>query len=172
MSRGGRKRPSPSLDSLYALQLELLQEHRRAVADAAVRRKRIEITLARLESRIEELVQQLEALDAEGASDSAQYQEWALQLRERLAVLEPEADDARRQFNELNSEESRMTVDAQHFGMRVEVLRSFMERIAVDRSAVAARDTTVGPPHGEPDKPADEYALFELDTRVEGTVVK
>ena len=121
----------PDLDYAYQRQLEMLTRVRRAVADLATARKRLELQVQQLE----EVVSKLE----EQRGRAAETDELAAQASDRQAVMAAQLADLRRQLESVRSEEERLNAASRRLELKVNNFRIQKEAI---KAADAAADAT------------------------------
>ena len=121
----------PDLDYAYQRQLEMLTRVRRAVADLATARKRLELQVQQLE----EVVSKLE----EQRGRAAETDELAAQASDRQAVMAAQLADLRRQLESVRSEEERLNAASRRLQLKVNSFRIQKEAI---KAADAAADAT------------------------------
>jgi len=122
----------PDLDTAYARQLEMLTRVRRAVADVATSRKRLELAAGQLEQHIAKLGDQSRKAMAAGRGDLAE------QAGARRAAAEGQLADVRRQYAGLQSEEERITVASQRLQAKVDAFRTRKEAVKAAYTAAQA----------------------------------
>ena len=125
-SRDGR----PDLDYAYQRQLEMLTRVRRAVADIATARKRLELQVQQLE----EIVSKLEEQRGNG-NDAL-----AAQAGDRQAVMAAQLADLRRQLESVRSEEERLNAASRRLQLKVNNFRIQKEAIMAADAAADATD--------------------------------
>src|SRR5712691_446406 len=125
----------PDLDMSYQRQLEILTRVRRAVADVATSRKRLELETAHLEQQIGKLGDQSRKAMEEGRGDLAE------EARARRDAARERLADLRRQYADVQAEEERVTVASQRLQAKVDTFRTRKEAIkAVYTAAQAAAE--------------------------------
>ncbi len=127
------REPRPDLDFAYQRQLEMLTRVRRAVADVATARKRLEL-------RIEQLEQVASKLDAQrGRAQETGSDELAAEARSRQSVLAAHFADLRQQLADVRREEERLNAASRRLQFKVDGFRIKKEAIkAADAAADAA----------------------------------
>jgi hypothetical protein len=123
----------PDLDYAYQRQLEMLTRVRRAVADLATARKRLELQVQQLE----EIVSKLE--EQRGRAAETGHDELAAQASDRQAVMATQLADLRRQLESVRSEEERLNAASRRLQLKVNNFRIQKEAI---KAADAAADAT------------------------------
>ena len=121
----------PDLDYAYQRQLEMLTRVRRAVADIATARKRLELQVQQLE----EIVSKLEEQRGRAPETDA----LAAQASDRQAVMAAQLADLRRQLESVRSEEERLNAASRRLQLKVNDFRIQKEAI---KAADAAADAT------------------------------
>jgi hypothetical protein len=124
--------PHPDLDTAYERQLEMLTRLRRAVADVATSRKRLELQANQLDQQIGRLGEQSRKAMEAGRGDLAE-EAGARRgaTREQLAGLQ-------RQYAGVQAEEERLTVASQRLQAKVDAFRIRKEAIKAARTAAQA----------------------------------
>jgi phage shock protein A len=117
----------PDLDTAYERQLQMLTRVRRAVADMATSRKRLELQAGQLEQQASKLDEQGRRAAGEGRADLAEAAE------EQLAGV-------CREHAELLAEEELITAASQRLQARVDAFRIRKEVIKVAHTADAAAE--------------------------------
>jgi hypothetical protein len=124
----------PDLDYAYQRQLEIMTQVRRAVADVATSRKRLELQIQQLEQAASKLEAQLsQALET--GNDGL-----AAQARDRQPAVAAQLADLRRQFATTRSEEDRLNAASSRLQLRVDNFRTRKEVIAAADAAADAAD--------------------------------
>jgi phage shock protein A len=122
----------PDLDVSYQRQLETLTRARRAVAEVATSRKRLELMAVQLEQQIDKLGDQsLKAMEM-GRGDLAE------QAGIRRDAVQEQLADLRRRYAEVQAEEERLTVASQRLQAKVDAFRTRKEAIKAARAAAQA----------------------------------
>lgn len=125
------KEARPDLDYAYQRQLEMLTRVRRAVADVATARKRLELQIQQLE----EVVRKLQAQRETGGDALAS------QARARQPVVAAQLADLRRQYASVRGEEERLNAASLRLQLKVDDFRIRKEAIkAADAAAEAAAE--------------------------------
>lgn len=122
----------PDLDAAYERQLELLTRVRRAVADVATSRKRLELQAAQLEQQISKLAEQSRKAVEAGHGNPAE------QAETRRGAAEEQLADLRREYADVQAEEERMTVASQRLQAKVDAFRTRKEAIKAGYAAAKA----------------------------------
>jgi phage shock protein A/DNA-binding XRE family transcriptional regulator len=121
--------PREALDYSYERQLEMLQRVRRAVADVATSRKRVELQVSQLEQNAAKLVRQVQdALEA-GREDVAG------DAQTRAAAVQEQLSEMRQQLVALRGEEERLTAASQRLQAKVDAFRTRKETIKASYTA-------------------------------------
>lgn len=123
----------PDLDYAYQRQLEMLTRVRRAVADVATARKRLELQVQQLE----EIVSKLE--EQHGRAAETGHDELAALASDRQAVMAAQLADLRRQLESVRSEEEWLNAASRRLQLKVNNFRIRKEAI---KAADAAADAT------------------------------
>jgi len=121
----------PDLDTAYERQLEVLTRARRAVADVATSRKRLELQANQLEQQIGKLDQQSRKATEMGRGDLAEQAGTRRGAQEQLA-------DLQRQYADTQVEEERLTVASQRLQAKVDGFRTRKEAIKAAHAAAQA----------------------------------
>ena len=128
--------PRPDLELSYQRQLEMLTRVRRAVADVATSRKRLELQAIQLEQQIGKLGDQSRKAMEEGRGDLAE------QARARRDAVREQLADLLRQYAGVQAEEERAVVASQRLQAKVDAFRTRKEAIkAACTAAQAAAET-------------------------------
>jgi hypothetical protein len=122
----------PDLDAAYERQLEMLTRVRRAVADVATSRKRLELEASQLEQQVAKLGEQSRKAMQIGRPDLAEEAE------ARRGAAERRLADVRRRYAATQPEEERMTVASQRLQDKVADFRTRKEAIKAARTAAGA----------------------------------
>jgi phage shock protein A len=122
----------PDLDAAYERQLEMLTRVRRAVADVATSRKRLELEASRLEQQIAKLGEQSHKAMEAGRGDLAE------EAQARRGAAEERLADVLRQYADMQTEEERITVASQRLQAKVDSFRTRKEAIKAARTAAEA----------------------------------
>lgn len=121
----------PDLDAAYGRQLERLTRVRRAVADVATSRKRLELAVGQLEQHLAKLADQMNNALETGHGDLAE------QAGERRRAAAERLAEMRRQHADMQAEEERLTVASYRLQDKVS---SFRTRIEALKTAWAAAE--------------------------------
>lgn len=122
----------PDLDAAYERQLEMLTRVRRAVADVATSRKRLEIQATQLEQHISKLGEQSRKAREAGHGPLAE------EADARRGTAEEQLADLRREYAEVQAEEERITVASQRLQAKIDAFRTRKEAIKGASTAAAA----------------------------------
>ena len=122
----------PDLDYAYERQLEMLTRVRRAVADVATSRKRLELQATQLEQQISKLGEQ--SRKAMGAG----YGNLAEEADARRGAAEEQLADLRRKYADMQAEEERITAASQRLQAKVDAFRTRKEAIKAAYTAAEA----------------------------------
>jgi hypothetical protein len=122
----------PDLDMSYQRQLEMLTRVRRAVADVATSRKRLELQAAQLEQQISKLGEQSRKAVEAGHGNLAE------EADARRGVAEEQLADLRRQYADVEAEEERITAASQRLQAKVDAFRTRKEAIKAAYTAAQA----------------------------------
>jgi len=124
--------PRPDLDAAYERQLEMLTRVRRAVADVATSRKRLELQATQLEQQISKLGEQ-----SRRAMETGHVQ-LAGEAEARRSAAEEQLTDVQRKYAGTRAEEERMTVASQRLQAKVDAFRTRKEALKAASTAAAA----------------------------------
>ena len=124
--------PRQTLDLSYEQQLENLTKVRRAVADVATARKRVEIQAEQLKSQGDKLAEQAKQALAQGNEPLARE---ALTRREAIATQLKDLDS---QHATIVEQEDKLTATAQRLQTEVEAFRTKKETIKATYTAAEA----------------------------------
>ena len=122
----------PDLEMSYQRQLVMLTRVRRAVADVATSRKRLELQAGQLEEQIGKLVDQSREAMEEGRGDLAE------EAGARRGAAQGQLADLRRQYSGVQAEEERITVASQRLQATVDAFRTRKEAIKAACTAAQA----------------------------------
>jgi hypothetical protein len=122
----------PDLDFAYQRQLEMLTRARRAVANVATSRKRLELKIEQLE----EMLSQLE--DQRRLALEASDEVLAAFVQARQSFVGDQLADLHRQHADLRAAEERQTVADQRLQVKVEAFRTRKEAIKAAEAAAEA----------------------------------
>ena len=125
----------PDLDATYDWQLEMLTRVRRAVAEVATSRKRLELQATQLEQQIGRLSEQSRQAMETGHGHLAEEAE------ARRGTAEEQLADVQRKYADLQAKEEHVTVDSQRLQAKVDAFRTRKEAVkAADTAAQAAAE--------------------------------
>lgn len=122
----------PDLDHAYQGQLELLTRARRAVANMATARRRLNLQIQQLEHQVTKLGDQGAMAHQFGRDDLA------AEARARQSAVVAEIAGLRDQYAHVRSEEERLTLTSQRLQDRVDVFRTRKEAIKAGEEAAEA----------------------------------
>jgi len=122
----------PDLDTAHERQLEMLTRVRRAVADVATSRKRLELQANQLEQQIGKLGEQSRKAMEMGRGDLAE------QAGARRGAAQEQLADLQRQYAGMQAEEERITVASQRLQTKVDAFRIRKEAIKAAHAAAQA----------------------------------
>jgi hypothetical protein len=122
----------PDLDTAYERQLEMMTRVRRAVADVATSRKRLELQANQLEQQVGKLGKQSRLAIEEGRGDLADEAE------ARRGAAQEQLADLQRQYADMQAEEERLTVASQRLQAKVDAFRTRKEAIKAAHAAAQA----------------------------------
>jgi hypothetical protein len=122
----------PDLDSAYERQLEMLTRVRRAVADVATSRMRLELQAAQLEQQISKLGEQSRKAIEAGHGNMAE------EADARRGAAEEQLADLRRKYADVQAEEERITAASQRLQAKVDAFRTHKEAIEAAHTAAEA----------------------------------
>jgi phage shock protein A len=125
--------PREVLDYSYAKQQEMLTKVRRAVAEVATSRKRLEVQQSQLGGQGEKLTEQARTALSMGREDLAR------EALTRRVALEQQATDLGTQHAELAEQEEKLSLAAQRLQAKVEALRTKKETIKASYTAAQAQ---------------------------------
>jgi phage shock protein A len=141
--------PREMLDYSYQKQLELLQKVRRGVADVATSRKRLELQLRQLEQQAAKHEDQGRKALSLGREDLAREA-----LTRRSGIMQQIAD-LQLQYQQLQSEEEKLTLASQRLQARVDAFRIRKETIKATYTASEAQANIGGAIAGISEEMAD-----------------
>ncbi len=121
----------PDLDGAYQRQLERQMRMRRAVADVATARKRLELQIGQLEQQVGKPGEQSRKATETGQGNLAEEAQPGPGAEGRLA-------DLRHQYADMQTEEERLTVASQRLQAKVEAFRTRKESIKASLAAAEA----------------------------------
>lgn len=122
----------PDLDTAYERQLEILTRVRRAVADVATSRKRLELQANQLEQQIGKLGEQGRTAMEAGRRDLAE------EAGVRRGAAREQLADLQRQYAGMQAEEGRLTVASQRLQAKVDAFRTRKEAIKAAHAVAQA----------------------------------
>ena len=122
----------PDLDAAYGRQLERLTRVRRAVADAATSRKRLELEAGQLEQHLVKLDEQIRNALETGRGGLAE------QARERRRAAEERLAEMRRLHTGMQAEEERLTMASFRLQDKVSAFRTRIEALKTASAAAEA----------------------------------
>jgi phage shock protein A len=125
--------PRETLDYSYERTLEMLQKMRRAVADVATSRKRIELQAQQLQRSAEKLEGQAKQAVSQGREDLARE---ALTRRSGIAN---QLTELQAQHDQLKAEEAKMVDASQRLQTKVEAFRTRKETMKASYTAAEAQ---------------------------------
>jgi hypothetical protein len=122
----------PDLDTAYERQLEMLTHVRRAVANVATSRKRLELQANQLEQQIGKLDEQSRKAMEVGRGDLAE------EAGARRGAAQEQLAELQRQYADMQAEEDRLTVASQRLQAKVDAFRTHKETIKAAHAAARA----------------------------------
>jgi hypothetical protein len=122
----------PDLDTAYERQLEMMTRVRRAVADVATSRKRLELQANQLEQQLGKLGEQSRRAIEEGRGDLAKEAE------ARRGAVQGQLAGLQRRYAGMQAEEERLTVVSQRLQAKVDAFRTRKEAIKAAYTAAQA----------------------------------
>src|ERR687890_634707 len=125
--------PRETLDYSYERTLEMLQKMRRAVADVATSRKRIELQAQQLQRSAAKLEDQAKQAVSQNREDLARE---ALTRRQGIAT---QLTDLQAQHDQLKAEEARMVEGSQRLQAKVDAFRIRKETMKANYTAAEAQ---------------------------------
>jgi phage shock protein A len=125
--------PRETLDYSYERTLEMLQKMRRAVADVATSRKRIELQAQQLQRSAAKLEGQAKQAVGQGR------EELAREALTRRATIATQLTDLQAQHDQLKAEEAKMVDASQRLQAKVEAFRTRKETIKATYTAAEAQ---------------------------------
>lgn len=125
--------PRETLDLSYEKQLENLTKVRRAVADVATARKRIELQANELKKQGDKLQSQAKAALSQGNEDLART------ALERRSVISSQLADLEQQHQQVQDQEQRLIETSQRLQSEVESFRTRKETIKATYTAAEAQ---------------------------------
>jgi hypothetical protein len=126
--------PAMVLDYAYQRRLVLMQRVRRAAADIATSRRRLELQIAQLEASVRRSGERIAAADENGRPDLAQ------RLREGQAGLEDTLAELRREYPELERAERDAIAAGRRLQLQTDLWRVRKEKIKAAHSSAMARE--------------------------------
>lgn len=121
------------LDETYRTQATLLQQVRRAVADVATSRKRVELQLAALNQQVSQLDDQARQAVGQGNDDEART------ILARKVSLEKAATELAERHSDLKAEEAKLQDSAMKMEQDVEDFRARKDTLAARHTAASAQ---------------------------------
>jgi phage shock protein A len=125
--------PRETLDYSYERTLEMLQKMRRAVADVATSRKRIELQAQQLQQSAAKLEGQAKQAVGQGREDLAR------EALTRRAAIATQLTDLQAQHDQLKAEEAKMVDASQRLQAKVEAFRTRKETMKASYTAAEAQ---------------------------------
>jgi phage shock protein A len=125
--------PRETLDLSYEKQLENLTKVRRAVADVATARKRIEIQASELQKQADKLQSQAKAALSQGNEELARV------ALERRTVIGNQLADLKVQHDQVADQEQKLIETSQRLQQEVEAFRTRKETIKATYTAAEAQ---------------------------------
>ncbi len=122
----------PDLDTAYERQLEMLTRVRRAVANVATWRKRLELQANQLGQQIGKLDEQSSKAVEMGRGDLAE------EAGARRGAAQEQLADLQRRYADMQGEEKRLTVASQRLQAKVDAFRTRKEAIKAAHAAAQA----------------------------------
>jgi phage shock protein A len=122
----------PDLDTAYERQLEMLTRVRRAVANVATSRKRLELQANQLGQQIGKLDEQSSKAVEMGRGDLAE------EAGSRRGAAQEQLADLQRHYADTQAEEERLTVASQRLQAKVDAFRTRKEAIKAAHAAAQA----------------------------------
>jgi len=122
----------PDLDTAYERQLEMLTHVRRAVANVATSRKRLELQANQLDQQIGKLDEQSRKAMEVGRGDLAE------EAGARRGAAQEQLAELQRQYVDMQVEEERLTVASQRLQAKVDAFRTRKEAIKAAHAAAQA----------------------------------
>ncbi|MDI2131164.1 PspA/IM30 family protein [Yinghuangia seranimata] len=141
--------PREMLDYSYQKQLELLQKVKRGVADVATSRKRLELQLRQLEQQAAKHEDQGRKALSLGREDLAR------EALTRRSGIQQQIADLQLQYQQLQSEEEKLTLASQRLQARVDAFRIRKETIKATYTASEAQASIGGAIAGISEEMAD-----------------
>src|SRR5919204_1092759 len=125
--------PRETLDYSYERTLEMLQKMRRAVADVATSRKRIELQAQQLQASAAKLEGQARQAVGQGREDLAR------EALTRRAAIGTQLTELQAQHDQLKAEEAKMVDASQRLQAKVEAFRTRKETMKASYTAAEAQ---------------------------------
>src|SRR5919201_1111853 len=125
--------PRETLDYSYERTLEMLQKMRRAVADVATSRKRIELQAQQLQASATKLEGQAKQAVGQGREDLAR------EALTRRAAIGTQLTELQAQHDQLKAEEAKMVDASQRLQAKVEAFRTRKETMKASYTAAEAQ---------------------------------
>lgn len=125
--------PRESLDLSYQQLQEQLQKIRKAVADVATAKKRIELQAAQVQAQADKYQSQAKAALDQGNEDLAR------EALTRRAALVPQLDDLKKQYDQVAAQERTLTAQSQDLQVRVDSFRTKKETMKATYTAAEAQ---------------------------------
>jgi len=125
--------PRETLDYSYERTLEMLQKMRRAVADVATSRKRVELQAQQLQRSAAKLDDQAKQAVAQGRDDLAR------EALTRRSAIGTQLADLQVQHDQLKAEEAKMVDASQRLQTKVEAFRTRKETMKASYTAAEAQ---------------------------------
>jgi phage shock protein A len=125
--------PRETLDYSYERTLEMLQKMRRAVADVATSRKRIELQAQQLQTSAAKLEGQAKQAVGQGREDLAR------EALTRRAAIGNQLTELQAQHDQLKAEEAKMVDASQRLQAKVEAFRTRKETMKASYTAAEAQ---------------------------------
>jgi phage shock protein A len=125
--------PRETLDYSYERTLEMLQKMRRAVADVATSRKRVELQAQQLQRSAAKLDGQAQQAVAQGRDDLAR------EALTRRSAIGTQLADLQVQHDQLKAEEAKMVDASQRLQTKVEAFRTRKETMKASYTAAEAQ---------------------------------
>jgi phage shock protein A len=125
--------PRETLDYSYERTLEMLQKMRRAVADVATSRKRVELQAQQLQRSAAKLDGQAQQAVAQGRDDLAR------EALTRRSAIGTQLADLQVQHDQLKAEEAKMVDASQRLQAKVEAFRTRKETMKASYTAAEAQ---------------------------------
>jgi phage shock protein A len=129
--------PRESLDLSYQQLQEQLQKIRKAVADVATAKKRIELQASQVQAQADKYQTQAKAALDQG------NEELAREALTRRAALIPQLDDLKKQYEQVAGQERTLTAQSKELQVRVDGFRTKKETMKATYTAAEAQ-TKVG----------------------------